>query len=45
MSDYEIGISNENGIAGEVDLSVPWVSPFFTIIALLGAALLVSRRE
>ena len=41
----EIGISNENGIAGEVDLSVPWVSPFFTIIALLGAALLVSRRE
>lgn len=45
MSDYEIGISNENGIASEVDLSVPWVSPFFTIIALLGAALIVSRRE
>ena len=45
MSDYQIGISNENGIASEVDLSVPWVSPFFTIIALLGAALLVSRRE
>jgi len=45
MNDYQIGISNENGIASEVDLSVPWVSPFFTIIALLGAALLVSRRE
>ena len=45
MSDYYIGIANENGIAQEADLEVPWISPFFTIIALLGAALIVSRRE
>ena len=45
MSDYEIGIANDNGIAQEVDLQVPWVSPIFTIVALLGAALIVSRRD
>ena len=45
MSDYDMGIANANGIAEEKDLSVPWISPFFTIIALLGAALIISRRE
>ena len=45
MSDYDMGIANANGIAEEKDFSVPWISPFFTIIALLGAALIVSRRE
>ena len=45
MNDYEIGIANGNGIAQEVDLQVPWISPMFTIMALLGAALIVSRRD
>ena len=45
MSDYDMGIANANGISEEKDLSIPWISPFFTIIALLGAALIVSRRE
>ena len=45
MNDYNIGITNQNGLAQEVDLELPWISPFFTIIALLGAALIVSRRE
>ena len=45
MSDYDMGIANANGIAEEKDFSVPWISPVFTIIALLGAALIVSRRE
>ena len=40
-----MGIANANGIAEEKDFSVPWISPVFTIIALLGAALIVSRRE
>jgi len=45
MDDFDMGIANANGIAEEKDLSIPWISPFFTIIALLGAALLVSRKE
>ena len=42
---YNIGISNENGIAQQVEMEVPWISPIFTIVALLGAAMLVSRRD
>jgi len=45
MSDYDIGIANENGLAVEMDLEVPWISPIFTIFTLLGAALLTSRRK
>ena len=45
MNDFNLGLANSNGVAEEKDLGLPWVSPFFTIIALLGAALLVSRRE
>ena len=42
---HNIGISNENGIAQQVEMEVPWISPIFTIIALIGAAMLISRRE
>ena len=45
MSDYDIGLANENGLAVEIDLEMPWASPLFTIFALLGAALLTSRRK
>jgi hypothetical protein len=40
-----LGIADENGIAQKVNMEVPWLSPLFTIVALLGAAMLVSRRE
>ncbi len=40
-----LGISDENGVAEQVNMDVPWLSPIFTIIALLGAAMLVSRRD
>ena len=45
LNGFEIGISNEYGISVTVDMEVPWASPILTIIALLGAALLVSRRD
>ena len=45
MNGYKIGIADGNGIAHQVDMQVPWISPIFTIIALLGAAVLVSRRD
>ncbi|MGY8746078.1 MAG: hypothetical protein ACKVG2_05945, partial [Candidatus Poseidoniales archaeon] len=45
MSDYDLGLADSNGIAQEKDLVISWVSSFFTIIALLGAALIVSRRD
>lgn len=40
-----LGIADENGVAEQVSMDVPWLSPIFTIIALLGAAMLVSRRD
>ena len=41
-----LGLANENGVAEQVSMDVlPWTSPIFTIIALLGAAMLVSRRD
>lgn len=40
-----LGLADGNGIAEQVSMDVPWLSPIFTIIALLGAAMLVSRRE
>tara|TARA_B100000767_G_scaffold264413_1_gene279279 strand:- start:181 stop:1581 length:1401 start_codon:yes stop_codon:yes gene_type:complete len=45
FSGFSLGLANSNGVAEEKSLSVPWVSPMFTIIALLGAALIVSKRE
>ena len=45
MNDFYLGLANSNGVAEEKNLSVPWISPLFTIMALLGAALFVSRRE
>ena len=45
LNGFEIGIANEYGISVTVDMEVPWASPILTIIALLGAALLVSRRD
>lgn len=45
MTDFDLGLANSNGVAEEKNLSVPWISPIFTIIALLGAALIVSKRE
>ena len=45
LNGHKIGISNENGIAQQVEMEVPWISPIFTIVALLGAAMLVSRRD
>ena len=41
----KLGIADENGVAEQVNMEVPWISPIFTIIALLGAAMLVSRRD
>ena len=40
-----LGIADENGVAEQVSMDVPWLSPIFTIFALLGAAMLVSRRD
>ncbi|MGB1689215.1 MAG: hypothetical protein ACPHDM_00800, partial [Candidatus Poseidoniaceae archaeon] len=41
-----LGLANENGVAEQVSMDVlPWTSPIFTLIALLGAAMLVSRRD
>ncbi len=40
-----LGIADENGVAEQVSMDVPWLSPIFTIIALLGSAMLVSRRD
>jgi hypothetical protein len=40
-----LGLADMNGVAKQVNMEVPWISPVFTIIALLGAAMLVSRRE
>ena len=45
LSGYNIGISNQHGLSQQVDMEVPWISPVFTIIALLGAAMLISRRD
>ena len=40
-----LGLADMKGVAKQVNMEVPWISPVFTIIALLGAAMLVSRRE
>ena len=40
-----LGIADENGVAEQVSMDLPWLSPIFTIFALLGAAMLVSRRD
>ncbi|MBA4695287.1 MAG: hypothetical protein H2066_05475 [Candidatus Poseidoniales archaeon] len=45
LNGHELGIANENGVAEKVSMELSWVSPMFTIFALLGAALLISRRE
>ena len=45
MNDFYLGLANSNGVAEDRNLGLPWVSPIFTIMALLGAALFVSRRE
>jgi|TARA_B100001564_G_scaffold345727_1_gene344704 hypothetical protein len=45
LSGLYLGLADENGVAEQVSMDVPWLSPIFTIVALLGAAMLVSRRE
>ena len=40
-----LGLADMKGVAKQVNMEVPWISPVFSIIALLGAAMLVSRRE
>jgi len=45
LRDYEFGLANANDqIAQEMDLEMPWVSPFMTIISILGAVLLIRKR-
>jgi hypothetical protein len=45
LRDYEFGLANANDqIAQKMDLEMPWVSPFMTIISILGAVLLIRKR-
>tara|TARA_B100000700_G_scaffold148699_2_gene165531 strand:+ start:3543 stop:4937 length:1395 start_codon:yes stop_codon:yes gene_type:complete len=45
LSGFQLGLANENGVAETANLEMPWISQIFTIIALLGAAMFVSKRE
>jgi hypothetical protein len=45
MTGFYLGLANSNGVAEEKDLAMPWISPIFTIMSLLGAALIVSRNR
>ena len=45
LNGYQLGLANANGVAETVNMDMPWLPPIFTIIALLGAAMLISRRD
>ncbi len=45
LNGYQLGLANANGVAETVNMDMPWLPSIFTIIALLGAAMLVSRRD
>ncbi|MDC0056008.1 hypothetical protein OAJ94_03040 [Deltaproteobacteria bacterium] len=45
LRDYEFGLANANDqVSQKMDLEMPWVSPFMTIISIIGAVLLIRKR-
>ena len=43
--DLSIGLEDANGIAQPMEMEVPWISPFLSLISIIGAALVLSRRR
>jgi hypothetical protein len=42
--DLNIGLETAKGIAQPMELELPWISPALTLISIIGAALVLTRR-
>jgi hypothetical protein len=43
--DLSIGLENAKGIAQPMEMELPWISPVLSLISILGAALVLVRRQ